>query len=75
MLSPTEAFTLLPNEQRLLASPPRITLSLQTLNKFPGKEPLSISSANGRVYLTNRRVRFHTTMPIPDLILKTPQNS
>jgi len=56
MLSETEGFVPLPGEQRLYTSPPRTTLSLQTLNKYPGKEPFSIQSSSGCVYLTNRRV-------------------
>jgi hypothetical protein len=60
MLSEGEGFTPLPGEQRLYTSPPRTTLSLQTLNKFPGKQPYTIQSSAGCVYLTNRRVHFPT---------------
>jgi len=56
MLSDTEGFVPLPNEQRLYKSPPRTTISLQTLNKFPGREPYSVQSSAGSVHLTNRRV-------------------
>lgn len=56
MLSETEGFTPLPGEQRLYSSPPRTSLSLQTLNKFPGKQPYTLSSNGGCVHLTNRRV-------------------
>ncbi|KAK3079137.1 hypothetical protein LTS18_005648 [Coniosporium uncinatum] len=55
MLSDTEGFVPLPNEQRLYKSPPRTTISLQTLNKFPGREPYSVQSSAGSVHLTNRR--------------------
>lgn len=56
MLSETDGFVPLPGEQRLYTSPPRTTLSIQTLNKYPGKEPFSIQSSAGCVHLTNRRV-------------------
>lgn len=61
MLSEAEGFTPLPGEQRLYTSPPRTALSLQTLNKFPGKQPYTISSSGGCIHLTSRRVRLHYT--------------
>lgn len=66
MLHPSTSFTLLDNEQRLWASPTRTSLSLSTPNKYPGTNPLTISSSNGRVFITNRRIVY-----LPDLA--TPQ--
>jgi len=64
MLSEADGgFTPLPGEQRLYTSPPRTALSLQSLNKFPGKQPYSLQSSAGSVYLTNRRVRFAPPPP------------
>lgn len=59
-----DGFTPLPGESTLYKSPNRTTLSLQSLNKFPGKEPFSIYSGAGNVYLTNRRVSL-ASPPIP----------
>jgi len=67
MLSDTEGFTPLPGEQRLYTSPPRTTLSLQTLNKFPGKQPYTISSSGGCVHLTNRRIVYLPSTPSTSL--------
>ncbi|KAJ9635123.1 hypothetical protein H2199_008609 [Coniosporium tulheliwenetii] len=53
-----DGFTPLPGESTLYKSPNRTTLSLQSLNKFPGKEPFSIYSGAGNVYLTNRRLKM-----------------
>lgn len=58
MLSETEGFTPLPGEQRLYTSPPRTALSLQSLNKYPGKEPFAVQSGAGCIHLTNRRVVY-----------------
>ncbi|KAE9972076.1 hypothetical protein EG328_005249 [Venturia inaequalis] len=67
MLSETEGFTPLPGEQRLYQSPPRTALSLQTLNKFPGKQPYTLSSTGGCVHLTNRRIVYLPTTPSASL--------
>lgn len=64
MLSPTEGFVPLQDERRLWASSPRASLILQSLNKYPGKEPFSVSSSNGMIYLTNRRVWNPTILPL-----------
>ncbi|KAK4975581.1 hypothetical protein LTR66_010962 [Elasticomyces elasticus] len=60
--SPT-AFTPLPHESTLYTSPPRTSLSLASLNKFPGKEPFAVTSSTGRVFLTNRRVIYIPAAP------------
>lgn len=67
MLSETEGFTRLPGERILYTSPPRTTLALQTLNKYPGKEPLSINSSAGCVHLTNQRIVYLPASPTPQL--------
>ncbi|KAL2350182.1 hypothetical protein BJ546DRAFT_491371 [Cryomyces antarcticus] len=67
MLSDSEGFTPLPGEQKLYTSPPRTSLSLHTLNKFPGKEPFSVQSSTGCVHLTNRRIVYLPAAPTPQL--------
>ncbi|KAI4151668.1 MAG: hypothetical protein LQ341_000866 [Variospora aurantia] len=56
MLDSSKRFVPLPREQIHFTSPPRTTLSLQTPNSYPGKEPLSITSNSGTAYVTNQRV-------------------
>ncbi|KAI4288454.1 MAG: hypothetical protein L6R35_002283 [Caloplaca aegaea] len=56
MLDSSQRFVPLPREQIHFTSPPRTTLSLQTPNSYPGKEPLSITSNSGTAYVTNQRV-------------------
>lgn len=51
-----EGFVLLPNERVIYTSPPRIGLSLQPFASSTGKDPFSIQSSAGCVYLTNQRV-------------------
>jgi len=63
MLDPSMGFTPLPGEQRLYISPPRTALSLQSLNKNPGKQPYTIQSSAGTVFLTNRRVLYLPASP------------
>lgn len=63
MLDSSTGFTPLPGEQRLYVSPPRTTLSLQSLNKYPGRQPYTIQSPSGAVYLTNRRVLYLPSSP------------
>lgn len=67
MLSQSEGFTPLPHERRLFTSSPRASISLQSLNKFPGKEPLSLSSNTGRVHLTNKRIVYLPETSTPAL--------
>ncbi|OJD40737.1 ww-domain-binding protein [Diplodia corticola] len=67
MLSPSEGFTLLPGEQRLYTSPPRTALALQSLNKYPGKEPFNITSSAGCVHLTSRRIVYLPASPSDSL--------
>ncbi|EON66806.1 hypothetical protein W97_06208 [Coniosporium apollinis CBS 100218] len=62
-----DGFTPLPGESTLYKSPNRTTLSLQSLNKFPGKEPFSIYSGAGNVYLTNRRMVYLPATQTPQL--------
>ena len=56
MLDDSHNFVPLPREKILFTSPPRTTLSLETPNSYPGKEPLAISCSSGTAYLTNQRV-------------------
>lgn len=56
MLDDGHNFVPLPREKILFTSPPRTTLSLETSNSYPGKEPLAISCSGGTAYLTNQRV-------------------
>lgn len=56
MLDANQRFVPLPRERIHFTSPARTTLSLQTPNSYPGKEPLSISSSGGTAYVTNQRV-------------------
>lgn len=58
--SSTPPYTPLPNEQTLFTSAARISLSINTPAHFPGKQqqPYSLSSASGRLYLTNRRILY-----------------
>ncbi|KAF2137638.1 uncharacterized protein K452DRAFT_100166 [Aplosporella prunicola CBS 121167] len=67
MLSENEGFTPLPGEQRLYTSPPRTTLSLRSLNKYPGKEPFSVQSSTGCLHLTNRRIVYLPMHPTEQL--------
>ncbi|KAG9724702.1 hypothetical protein KCU61_g5960, partial [Aureobasidium melanogenum] len=69
MLEPSSAqpFTPLPHEQTLYKSPARTTFSLQSLNKFPGKEPVHYSASAGTLYLTNRRLVYLPSTPTPQL--------
>ncbi|THW92497.1 hypothetical protein D6D15_03114 [Aureobasidium pullulans] len=69
MLEPssTQPFTPLPHEQTLYKSPARTTFSLQSLNKFPDKEPAHWSASAGTLYLTNRRLVYLPTTPTPQL--------
>ncbi|KAH0304190.1 hypothetical protein KCU74_g17541, partial [Aureobasidium melanogenum] len=69
MLEPSSAqpFTPLPHEQTLYKSPVRTSFSLQSLNKFPGKEPVHYSASAGTLYLTNRRLVYLPSTPTPQL--------
>ncbi|MCJ1463196.1 hypothetical protein MMC07_001801 [Pseudocyphellaria aurata] len=69
MLDDGHNFVPLPREKVLFTSPPRTTLSLETPNSYPGKEPLAISCSNGTAYLTNQRLVY---LPAdPNLQLKS----
>lgn len=69
MLSPTtpQTFTPLTHEQTLYTSPTRTTLSLASLNKYPGQTPFAVSSSQGTLYLTNRRIIYLPASPTPAL--------
>jgi hypothetical protein len=56
MLADDKEFEPLPWERILFKSPARTTLSLQSSNSFPGKQPFSVQSSGGVAYLTNQRV-------------------
>ncbi|KAF2842077.1 hypothetical protein M501DRAFT_998313 [Patellaria atrata CBS 101060] len=60
-------FVPLPGEQPIYTSPPRTSLSLHSLNKYPGKEPFSLQSSAGVIYLTNRRIVYLPASPTPQL--------
>ncbi|KAL8949257.1 MAG: hypothetical protein Q9222_004613 [Ikaeria aurantiellina] len=67
MLDLNHKFVLLPRERVYFTSPSRTTLSLQTPNSYPGKEPLSISCSGGIAYITNQRIVYLPTSPTPKL--------
>jgi len=67
MLDETKGFVPLPRERILFTTPQRTTLSLQSSNSYPGKEPLSIHSSAGTGYLTNQRLVYLPTAPTPSL--------
>ncbi|CAL8580145.1 hypothetical protein XPA_005878 [Xanthoria parietina] len=67
MLNPQRKFVPLPGERILLTSPSRTTLSLQTPNSYPGKEPLNISSSGGTAYITSQRIVYLPASPTPQL--------
>ncbi|KAL9042492.1 MAG: hypothetical protein Q9180_000565 [Flavoplaca navasiana] len=67
MLNPQRQFVPLPGERILLTSPSRTTLSLQTPNSYPGKEPLNINSSGGTAYITSQRIVYLPTSPTPQL--------
>ncbi|KIW02009.1 uncharacterized protein PV09_06515 [Verruconis gallopava] len=60
-------FTPLPGEQRLYTSPSRTALSIQSVNKFPGKQPFTLQSSAGTAYLTNRRLVYLPSVSTPAL--------
>ncbi|KAI9688330.1 MAG: hypothetical protein M1822_001278 [Bathelium mastoideum] len=67
MLADHGGFTPLPGEQTLYTSPPRTSLSLQSLGKHTGADAFSISSSAGCIYLTNRRIVYLPSTPTPTL--------
>jgi hypothetical protein len=67
MLDGTRGFVKLPKEVILFESPPRTTLTLQTPNTYPGKEPFALNSNGGIAYLTNQRVVYLPTASSPRL--------
>jgi len=67
MLADDKEFEPLPWERILFKSPARTTLSLQSSNSFPGKQPFSVQSSGGVAYLTNQRIVYLPTTPTPQL--------
>ncbi|KAL8725382.1 MAG: hypothetical protein Q9166_007398 [cf. Caloplaca sp. 2 TL-2023] len=67
MLNSNHKFVPLPGERILLTSPSRTTLSLQTPNSYPGKEPFNISSSGGTAYITSQRIVYLPTSPTSQL--------
>ncbi|PGG95161.1 hypothetical protein AJ79_10221 [Helicocarpus griseus UAMH5409] len=65
MLHETEGFVRLPNERTIYTSPPRTSLSLQTVNSRSGNEPVSIQSSTGCVHLTNQRIVYLPAQSTP----------
>lgn len=53
----------LPKERLLWSSPPRTSIQIQSLNKFPGKEPFQLSSNSGYIHLTNQRIIYLPESP------------
>lgn len=60
-------FTPLPHEQILYTSPPRTSLTLSSLNPFPGAQPFSLGPTTGTFYLTNQRILFLPTSTTTNL--------
>lgn len=63
MLDGPHTFVPLPREKTLFTSPPRTTLTLQTPNTFPGKEPFSVKCSDGKAIITNQRLIYLPTTP------------
>ncbi|PGH10613.1 hypothetical protein AJ80_07464 [Polytolypa hystricis UAMH7299] len=66
MLDEATGFVRLPQEKILYTSPPRTTLSLQSLNTRAGDDTLSIQSSSGCVHLTNQRIVYLPIQPTPE---------
>ncbi|PNS21173.1 hypothetical protein CAC42_3511 [Sphaceloma murrayae] len=64
--NPSQPFTPLPSEQTLWVSPPRTSLNLSTVAKFPASQPFSLTSSTGALYLTSKRVIYLPASPTPD---------
>ncbi|KAL8683596.1 MAG: hypothetical protein Q9186_000508 [Xanthomendoza sp. 1 TL-2023] len=67
MLDSSRIFVRLSGERIFFTSPSRTSLSIQTPNSYPGKEPLNISSSGGTAYITNQRIVYLPTSPTPQL--------
>lgn len=67
MLDSNQRFVPLPRERVHFTSPPRTTLSLQTPNSYPGKEPLAITSSSGTAFVTNQRIVYLPATPTTQL--------
>lgn len=67
MLDPSKSgtFSPLPSETTLYTSPPRTSLSINSLNKYPGSQPYTLASASGTLCLTNRRVIYLSSPSTP----------
>ncbi|PYH93010.1 hypothetical protein BO71DRAFT_410539 [Aspergillus ellipticus CBS 707.79] len=58
MIHGQEGFFRLPNEELIIASPPRTSISLQPLGSNASRERFSIQSSAGQIYLTNQRIVY-----------------
>ncbi|KAL8936891.1 MAG: hypothetical protein Q9216_004693 [Gyalolechia sp. 2 TL-2023] len=67
MLDSNQRFIPLPQERIHFTSPSRTTLSLQTPNSYPGKEPLAITSGSGTAFVTNQRIVYLPATPTAQL--------
>ncbi|PWY87598.1 ubiquinol-cytochrome c reductase complex 17 kd protein [Aspergillus heteromorphus CBS 117.55] len=67
MLHSQDGFVRLPNEQLIITSPPRTSLSLQPLGSNASKEKFSVQSGTGQIYLTNQRIVYVPSQPTKDL--------
>ncbi|KAL9612558.1 MAG: hypothetical protein Q9167_002855 [Letrouitia subvulpina] len=65
MLDAAKTIIPLPRERILYTSPPRTTLSLQTPNSYPGKEPLAIHSSSGTAFVTTQRLKEPQLVYLP----------
>lgn len=63
--TPSQPFTPLPSEQILYSSPPRTSISISSLGKFPAQQPFSLSSSSGTLHLTSKRVVY---LPSPSTV-------
>lgn len=57
MFAESGNFIRLPNEQVLFTTPARVSFSLDSVNKYPGRQPYHLACPAGKAFLTNKRVR------------------
>ena len=65
MLSENGTFVKLPQERILFKSPSRTSFTIATPSAFPGGKPYSLGSSDGVVSLTNQRIVYLPTLPLP----------
>ncbi|KAI1977407.1 hypothetical protein LOZ53_002450 [Ophidiomyces ophidiicola] len=58
MLNEADGFVRLPNERLIYTSPPRTSISLNSINSSAGDESLALQSSTGCVHLTNQRIVY-----------------